>query len=283
MAIPPKIAEVVGSEKPPFLQPSPQPGLPINLRQSNARFAGLLKFGICAILILIIGPVLVVKLIEHSNPPEKSMAALAAASKRHDRQGVELYVDAPALSESMKQFMEDALAWKDKHEIVLDEGIVDHFLGQLAKPIGNKIVSAIIDRLVTSDNVINLLCGEPVGPMMKSSLSGVANDATDSAMKLAGPEKQVYTPVIKLALGLCADLLVDAAESKRANQTQPQDLGFSEKDIKTIHVFESSSRYVVMYKTPKPECPIIALEYQRHGLTVWKWSGVRFLPPDAAP
>lgn len=285
MAIPPKIGDIVGPEKPPVLPPTPPPRLPKDPSQSSAAFARLLKFGISALLVLIIVPVLVVKLIEHFNPPEKSVAALAAACKRHDRQTVELYVDAPALASNMKDFFKDAFEWKEKVEASQnrDQGSIDHFLGQLAKPVGYKIIFAIIDKLVTPEHLVQMLSGEPVGPMMKSSVSEAANDAVDTVMDFA-PTKKVYAPAIKLGMDLLSGIMVDAAESERAEQsTQPADLGFSEKDIKTTTLYESSSRYVVMHKAPDPRYPMIAVVYERHGLTIWKWSGIRFLPPDPAP
>lgn len=285
MTIPPKIAEIVGSEKPPVLPSTAPPRLQKDQSQSSAAFARLMKLGISALLVLLIVPVLVVKLIEHFNPPEKSIAALAAACKRHDRQTVELYVDAPALASSMKDFFKDAFEWKEKVEASQnqDQDSIDHFLGQLAKPVGYKIIYAIMDKLVTPEHLIQMLSGKPVEPMMKSSVSEAADDAVDTVMDFA-PTKKMYTPAIKLGMGLLSGIMVDAAESERAKQpTQPTDLGFSEKDIKTTTLYESSGRYVVMYKAPDPRYPMIAVVYERHGLTIWKWSGIRFIPPDATP
>jgi len=289
MEIPPKLPPTeTGSSKPTTLpstnsrtEPPPLSSRP----PATNGFFKFLKYGFISILALFIGVVLIVGLIKHFNPPEKSMAALQAAIKRHDRKSVETYVDAPALATSMRKFMRDVFELQDeiKAKQNTNEFIFDRFLGILVKPIGDKIVNEMIDHIVTPDNLLAGMSGESVSGIMKKSLTGMSDDLTDASMKLTDPKTQVYAPAIKLALGFCADALVDQADAERAeHDSKPQGSGFDEKDVKTITLYEASNRYVVMYKTPNPDLPIIALVYERHGLTVWKWSEMRLLPPDAA-
>lgn len=130
------------------------------------------------------------------------------------------------------------------------------------------------------------MSGESVSGTMKKSFTGMADDLTDTSMEMAGPKTKIYAPAIKLVLGFCADALVDAADRERAKQdSKAQEIKLTEKDIKTITLYEASNRYVVMYKikTENPDMPILALVYERHGLTVWKWTEIRLLPADAAP
>ena len=229
---------------------------------------------------------MIVGLIEHFNPPETSMAALQAAIKRHDRKSVEIYVDAPALTVSMRKFMRDVFELQDKIKAKqnTDESSVDSFLGILVKPIGDKIVSEMIDRIITPENLLDGMSGESVSGIMKKSLTGMSDDVADASMKMAGSKNQVYTPFVKMGLGFCADSLVDAADRERAKQdSETQSIVLTEKDIKITTLFEASDRYVIMYKykTPNPDFPILAVVFERHGLTVWKYSELRLLPSNA--
>lgn len=165
-----------------------------------------------------------------------------------------------------------------------NEFIGDKIIGIIVKPIGNKIQSELIDHFITPENLVDVMSGESVSGTMKRSLTGMTDDLTDTSMNMAGPKDQIYAPAIKLALGFCADALVDQADADRAEQdSKTQDTALTEKDVQTITLYETSDRYVVMYKykTSNPDMPIIALVYERHGLTVWKWSEIRLLPSDA--
>lgn len=230
-----------------------------------------------------VGIFLVVGLIKHFNPPEKSIAALTAACKRHDRKGVETYVDAESLSPSMRKFLKDALEAKDKINAKQqsNEDVSDQFLGAVLKPVGDMILSAIVDKFVTPENLLNMLSGGSVHETMQKSLTKMTDEVTDTSVAMASQKTKAYTPAIKLALGVCVDALLEAGDAQNAQQSKAPDLGFSEKDIKTITLYEASDRYVVMYKAPNPDIPIIAMVYERHGWTVWKWSEIRLLPNDA--
>lgn len=265
----------MGTTKPPILPPTSQKKLP-----------SFLKYGFTSILGLCLGAQLVVSLIKYLNPPEKSIAALAAAVKRHDRKGVETYVDAPALAVSMRKFARNGIELQEKIKAKQnsDDFFVDRFLGMLVKPIGNKIISEMIDRMLTPKNLVDMMSGESESEIMKKSLTGMADNLTDASIEMTDPKTKIYAPAIKLVLGFCADALVDAVEKDGAQKDRKaQDIKLTEKDIKTIKLYEAPNRYVIMYKvkTPNPDIPVFALVYERHGLTVWKWTEIRMLPSDA--
>ncbi len=206
--------------------------------------------------------------------PERSMKELAAAMQRHERETVEKYVDAEALAESARGTAHDLIEQKMQR----DDEHGNPFI-MLLRPVAQRGMEDFVDELLTPVHLIRLLSGDRPEEVMKDSMHGFLRSDVNPWIDLFGNGGDEGTKrkaeMGKGLLPLLGDLLIDDAVQKAKRETpgKPSQLQVVSRE------YEGRDRYVVTMRDSDQADLTVSLVFIRHGLTVWRFSGISVIVP----
>ena len=241
-------------------RPTPQPYNRATLRRIFWA-SGILIF-------LAVGGIQGIKLL---NPPEKSMQALQAAVKRHDRDTIIKYLDADSVAPSLRDSLNSCIQMirPPAPKPGEDNDSSSQFANLVGVAISKTLATKMVDVFVTPKNLVDLLSGKPVTDILKEQVNQFTKEEMDPWLKDASPKTKAIGALGEIGIPLLMDGMIDMAASAPQPPGNKNDSGTQD------------FRYTVSYVFTAPDAPIFVCVYKRHGLTVWRLSEIRALPHGA--
>jgi hypothetical protein len=248
--VPPKLSEVTRNLPPPETSP-------------KQRRRAAIVTGVLFVLTL----TLVVCAYRGYCTPRHSFFALKAAVERRDREGVEKYVDAPKLAESIRKCALESYRRESEKTSPTDA------FERLLNPLVDQLAVGVADMTFTPDSVVSMLCGDDPKEILKHGVNEKIDRTVDGFTKDGNPKTQAYGIAGKVLLKLAAACAIDeganGAKAKQAEASIADDVVTTE--------YESLNRYLISITPKNADTPAIGVVFRRHGLMTWKLSEIRML------